>query len=891
MLLFSTSNSCCLHLKASVPNAVLFLVLLFILPLVACPLWGQVVQKRNLTPSDYKLWSEMHLEKVSPNDQYISYRLTQSYTDNIDTLFVRDSYQDKTYPIPNGKNSVFTQNNIFVCLNSSGLNILNPKTGKHQIIKDAITYEYSKIKDHLLILNHSPELKDKLIIQAPEGNVLKVITDVYKFSLSPDQENLICCVSKNNEYSILHINLKSIDKEHWLSFHGKESYENFTWQKQGKSVAFISKADQKIAGSLFYYNLETKKIFNLNHSVFPNALKEALIPADSNLKLTISNDLKRVLFSVKYKNTSIKNEPDSLVEIWNGNDKWVYTDELMNGQFSETNKIAVWAPLSQKVYALTTAELPKIILSADQRYALLSNPKQYEPQFEMDGPRDYYLVDLQTMEKKLLLKKQSAHYTHVVPSPQGNYIAYFKDNNWWMYDITQKTHCNLTGSIGVKFTAKEQLLQPESVCGNPGWSMNDKKILLYDQYDIWSLSPDGSSSERLTRGRESKIIYRIAAVPEIRLLQTIYDGLKISNYNLDKELILRGEGEDGKTGYFIWKNNLSLESIVYKNAYIDELSYAGKKKNMFYREQNFDYSPAIMVNKNKLQEDLIYQSNPQQKKFFWGTSELIRYQNSKGTALKGVLLYPANYDPKVKYPMIVSIYELQHHYLHRYTIPSQYNETGFNATVATLKGYYVLLPDIIHDFQNPGISALDCVTAATKKVIDKGIINSERIALIGHSFGGFETAYIASRTNLFRTAIASGGIMDLTSFFLTLGQSSGKPDMYRFQEEQWVMGGTPFDIPSQYQKNSPLSYIEKLDIPLLLWTGKQDEQVDPHQSMEYYLAMRRLGKKNIMLRYANEGHAILGQEAQIDLTNRIQDWFAYYLKDNQSAFWIKNGTM
>jgi dipeptidyl aminopeptidase/acylaminoacyl peptidase len=175
-------------------------------------------------------------------------------------------------------------------------------------------------------------------------------------------------------------------------------------------------------------------------------------------------------------------------------------------------------------------------------------------------------------------------------------------------------------------------------------------------------------------------------------------------------------------------------------------------------------------------------------------------------------------------------------------------------------------------------------------MIESGLINPKKIALMGHSFGGYETAFIANHSQLFATAIPSGAILDLTSFYLTVGWNTTKPDMWRFASEELRMGHkTPFANRSDFDRNAPLASIEKLNIPLLLWSGKQDTQVDWRQSVEYYLALRRLGKKNSMLLYPKENHVLSNPINQKDLSERILQWLDYYLKDDKTAAWIANG--
>ncbi|PWA10503.1 S9 family peptidase [Flavobacterium laiguense] len=878
----TTTKNSSKNFKALCPIIILFLF--FILPLVACPLWGQVMRKKELTPSDYHLWGELNLDKIAPDQQWASYRM--SYDNGIDTLFVRNTISNKIYSYPSGDNSIFTKNNTFVCLTKQDLHILNLKTGKQEIIKLVSQYAYSQFTDHLIINFHSERDKDELLIRTPLGKIVKEVQDVTYFTLSPNEQELVYSTFSNNKYALLLIDLKQANSEKSLLKGGEDKFDGFTWQKDGKSLAFLGQSENLSDKTLFYYTLANDKLYKLNSLTHPNFPNNAYIALDQNFELLISDDVQKVFFAFKNKPNLPQNKEDSNVEVWNANDKWIYPQKQKQGQFREYAKLALWLPLSNLSKPITTTQLPNVMLSGNQEYAILSNPKEYEPQFEYQGNRDFYIMNLKTFEKSILLKNHSGNLTNSIASPTGKYIAYFKENNWWIYNSIDRTHKNITAKIGGKFMGKVYKLVAESPYGNPGWNLDDKEIIVYDQYDLWAIKADGSSFRRLTHGRESKISYRIADLPNKNTANLIYDGLQSNTVDLEKELFLRAEAEDGKTGYFKWKSDSDVKPIVFGDRYTDEFSYNSKKRNFFYREQEFGLPPRLVSKEDSCEAKLFFQSNPQHYNYNWGTSELIEFQNSKRQDLKGVLFYPANYDPKKKYPMIVHVYELQSKELHRYINPTYYNEIGFSSTIFTSKGYFVFLPDIIHENGNPGISATDCVVAGTRRIIDLGLVNSNKIGLIGHSFGGYETAFIITQTELFATAVAGASVTDLNSFYFTVGWNTGRPDMWRFQSEQWKMVNTPFEDPLGYQRNSPITSADNVTTPLLLWTGKEDQQVDWHQSIEYYLALRRLGKKNTMLLYPKEGHSILNPTNQKDLMDRVQQWFGFYLKDELPTAWI-----
>ncbi len=864
------------------------LVVLLVICYAALGVSAQQIQKKQLLAEDYQLWNSTSLDRVSADEQWVTYRV--SYENGLDTLYLKNIVNGKTFSYPGGGEVVFSKNDAFMCLTKTGLHILDLKTGKSDFVPDVIKYAYAEPTDLLIIQLVDNDNKKQLILKSPSGKIRQQITDVSSFSLSPTQQQLIFNAgSKGRQRLCVFNDLKKTDVFEVLPVSDKD-FVQFTWQKQGKALAFLSQAADKSLHSLFYYILEAKKLYELDSATLEGQIKEVVLVSNTAFKLIVSDDLERVFFAIKKrKNTSIS-IPGSDVEIWNGNDKWIFSQENIQGKFENTVKIALWLPKLNTCFPLSTPELPKIMISGNQQHAVLSNPKDYEPQFDYQGERDYYLMDLKTQQKHVFLKKQSAGLFDVIPSPEGRYIAYFKDNNWWTYHIDTKIHKNITASIGGKFTGHEEQLSPDVACGNPGWTKAEKEIVIYDEYDLWAINPQLNSFTRLTRGRESKIKFRIAPRPNIWPLDIIYEGVVNDIYDLDRGLFLRGEGEDGKTGYFSWKKETLEIPLVYGNSKADELLYGPKKQSIFYREQKFELSPRLMVKKPSAVAKPFFQSNEQQQNYHWGKSELLSYQNSRGDSLKGVLIYPANYDPTIKYPMVVHIYERQSEQLHDYVNPTWYGDIGFNLSILSSKGYFVLLPDIKHENGAVGISATDCVIAATQKVINLGLVDKGKIGLMGHSFGGYETAFIITQTNLFATAIASGGITDLKSFFLTVSGHTGKGDMWRFQTMQWRMGKSFYEAPRAYYLNSPLEHAEKLKTPLLLWSGKEDRQVDPDQSISYHLALRRLGKKNIMLLYPKEGHVVQKPVNQQDLSIRVEQWFDYYLKDIKTVDWISKGT-
>jgi dipeptidyl aminopeptidase/acylaminoacyl peptidase len=305
-----------------------------------------------------------------------------------------------------------------------------------------------------------------------------------------------------------------------------------------------------------------------------------------------------------------------------------------------------------------------------------------------------------------------------------------------------------------------------------------------------------------------------------------------------------------------------------------------------YVEQDFDMPPAIMISSGA-HTTKAFQSNPHHYNYPWGKSELITYRNSKGRQLNAALYYPAGYNPEFKYPMVVSIYDRRANLVHNYASPSMENSDGFNAANLTSSGYFVLMPDIAYEIGSPGYSATDCVVSLVKEVLAKGQVDPARIGLIGHSYGGYETDFIITQTDIFAAAVAGAAITDLQSSYLYASWNYKKPNFWHYEYNQLRMGGSIFNNYLGFISNSPTYHAEKVKTPLLSWTGQNDMQVHYYQSIEFYLALRRLGKEHIMLIYPGQGHALADHTAQVDLTEKIEAWFGYHLKGDEKPQWCK----
>jgi dipeptidyl aminopeptidase/acylaminoacyl peptidase len=237
--------------------------------------------------------------------------------------------------------------------------------------------------------------------------------------------------------------------------------------------------------------------------------------------------------------------------------------------------------------------------------------------------------------------------------------------------------------------------------------------------------------------------------------------------------------------------------------------------------------------------------------------------------------------------MIVYIYEIVSNQMHNYTAPSERNP--YNPTVWTQEGYFVLMPDIVYRDRNPGLSAADAIIPAVEKVVSMGVVDKDRVGLVGHSWGGYQTAFVGTTTSTFAAAVAGAPLTELASMYLSVYWNTGGTDARIFEISQGRMEVPPWRDPESYMRNSAVWNIEKMTTPMLVTFGDKDGAVDWHQGIEMYNAARREDKDLVLLVYEGENHGLAKKPNQIDYHRRVMTWFNHYLKGAPAPDWMTKG--
>jgi dipeptidyl aminopeptidase/acylaminoacyl peptidase len=487
------------------------------------------------------------------------------------------------------------------------------------------------------------------------------------------------------------------------------------------------------------------------------------------------------------------------------------------------------------------------------------------------------VVDIATGARELVTER--VEYSYGL-SAEGRYLLFFRDDHFWTHDFESGELINLTADVPASFVNAEADVTraQKPPFGFGGWTQDDEWILLNDKFDVWRIRPDGSDAERLTRGTEDSVRYRFQNLDFAR-----------GYIDTDEPLLFSMYGEWTKRfGYAHMQWGRAPERVLWMDARVSRVQQADSADVYVFVTERFDDSPDYYAAGPALSNPRqVTETNAFQSEYLWGHTELIDFENAWGTKLQGSLACPADYEAGQQYPMIVYIYERVSQGTHSYTVPSE--RSPYNDAVFTAEGYFVFRPDIVYRDRDPGRSAVAALEPAVEAAIATGMIDPDRVGLVGHSWGGYQTAFAVTQTDVFAAGVAGAPLTNLFSMYLSMYWNSGGTDARIFEISQGRMEVPFWEDVEAYRRNSPVFHIEDMNTPLLVTFGTEDGAVDFNQGVEFYNAARRADKDLVLLVYEGENHGLREKPNQLDYHRRILEWFGHYLQGNDAPDWISTG--
>jgi dienelactone hydrolase len=593
------------------------------------------------------------------------------------------------------------------------------------------------------------------------------------------------------------------------------------------------------------------------------------------------------------------------VQVWHAKDvRQFHQQEVNAAQERQRTTLVAWHPGQATVVRLTEDPYEQLQVAANGSVVQTSDQAPYAPEY-MSGRavEDIYLVDPATGKRNKILSKSPFGATI---SPSGKTALYQQGGQWWALDIAKNARTNLTGKIGSSFVNGEDdhPVPERRAYGAAGFTNDEKSVILYDRFDLWQVNLDGGNPVRITRGKEDSTVYRCVvefggggrggrgggrgAAAATSPCSLDGEGRSI---DLSKPLVLTATGEyNKKSGYAKVMVGQPVQRLVWADKQVGGLRKAQDADVYLLQEQSFAESPNYFVASASLADAKpVSNTNAFQSNYAWGKQELMNYTNRRGDKLQMMLTYPANYEPGKKYPMVVYYYEKLSQGFHQYVAPSE--RSPYSTQNFSQNGYFVLRPDIVFQPRNPGYSGLDCVESAVRQAIKNvADIDPKRVGNMGHSWGGYQSAFYAAHNHdTFAATIAGAPLTDLVSFYGYTSGNSGLGETGHFETGQERMQVSLWEDPQAFIRNSTVFSLDSLHTPLLLEEGDADGNVNPFQSQEVYNFARRLGKNVVYLVYEGENHNVARPESQADYTKRQLEWFGHYLKGEPAAKWITEG--
>lgn len=658
--------------------------------------------------------------------------------------------------------------------------------------------------------------------------------------------------------------------------------------EKGEQLAFLCSDDTVSTKEyeLWYWNVKNNSSSLVVDRNTANMPKDWCVSEFSALKF--SKNGSRLFFGtaaipVQEPKDTLPDDEKYHVDIWSHTDIRLQPEQLVNlDRDRKKNYDAVYFINENKMLQLADEKVSDIRLNqnGDGDFALGVAEKKYEKSKSWDAPvaSDYYLVNVNTGAKTLVLENQK--FTCRL-STGGKFIVYYKrkENQWYALEHSSGKTITLTEKCEDLFYEDDNgNPAEEDAIGLMGWSKGDEFIYIYGRYDIYKINPyETSKPVNITNGNAEKKQYRYTDLdkeeifinPEYFLLHTFNEVNKKAGYASFSEKGLHQQIESDHKYYYVYKSKNTDRAIFARMSFTEY-------PDVQYGDLTFKNFKQISA------------ANPQQKEYSWGTVELVHWTSYSGRKLQGLLYKPENFDSRRQYPLLVYFYEKYSDDIHNYYSPRP-SASIINPTEYASNGYVVFIPDILYNEGTPGDDAYDCIVSGTDYIASLGFTDTSKMGLQGQSWGGYQTAYLVTRTNKYAAAMAGAPVSNMTSAYGGIRWGSGLSREFQYEKTQSRLGVNLWEDRERYIKNSPVFFADKVTTPLLIMHNDKDGAVPWYQGIEYFNALRRLDKTVWMLTYNEDDHNLRKRANQMDLSIRMRQFFDHYLLGQPMPEWMKYG--
>ncbi len=904
-------------------------------------IYGQSVvygqNKKPLTHDAYEIWNQIKNPQISNNGQWMMYR--KGPEDKDKTLIIKNPDSKKLYHFQRGDSAHFSDDSKFAVflirppkdtleqakeakkkpdeMPKDALGILNLQSGETDSIAKAksykmpeengewLAYQLEKIKQEKdsTTKKEGPQKKEKkskdgddkseekiegttLVLQNLASGEQSRFEKVVSYHFSKNGNWLVYAASSKDSTAdgIYAVNLKEGKSSPILT--GPGNYKQIAFDEAGKQLAFLTNRDSIEADqpsySLYYWKVgqeSAQKLVDENTSGMPEDWW-----IGEHGEVSFSKNGERIFFGSApgpEPDTSDE-ESDELevkLDIWHWQDP--YLQPMQKKRVEKEKKrtyLATIEPDGDEMVQLGKEDIldVKVGDEGNAEVAIGLSNKPYRKLISWDWPPyyDIYLIDVNSGEAQPILQKLQAR---AKLSPNAEYLTWWDRNQlcWFSMDVKNKKKINLSAQIPppVHNERHDWPFDPNPY-GSPGWTENDKEFLLYDKHDLWAVNPKQSDSPRNVTdglGKDKNLRFRYVQLDPEETEIKPNEPLLLSAFHW----------HDKREGFY--RDQISRENPPRKLLMMERSFNKPKKAKeadaLLFRQASFTEFPDLWISDLDFENmQKISDANPQQSEYRWGTAELIEWTSLDGKSLQGILYKPENFDFTKKYPMITYFYEKNSRNLYRHYAPAPHRSI-INFTFYVSREYVIFVPDIPYQVGYPGESAYNAVIPGVTHLIEQGFVDKDNIGVQGHSWGGYQIAYLITRTDIFKAAEAGAPVSNMISAYGGIRWKSGMSRMFQYEHTQSRIGGSLWEYPLRYIENSPVFWADKVETPLLIMHNDNDGAVPWYQGIELFVALRRLGKKVWLINYSDQPHWPVKYENKRDWAIRLQQYFDHFLKD------------
>ena len=788
--------------------------------------------------------------------------------------------------------------------------------------RNVIAYE-TKVARKDTSAKAKPAEDNVLVIYQPDSDRRDTLKHVGKYVFDNDAERLVVVFEKDKKDSLTKdevVIYKLPEMSAMNLSEGKKFYSAPTFNVEGDKMAFLASADSNSTGnkhcSIYLYEeittgkgkkaVTTRQVREIIPQDYTEGLPEGWCITE-NCKPLFSRASSRLFVGlsdfIPEKDSTIVDFEAAQLDIWNWD---IYLTPPMQkarqGQLKTATRLAVINLADDPGRIITLGnniqENFRHINGGESQWTLATDDSPYliSSTWDSNSYCDVYLVNLDDGSRKTIFTKLNGRPSL---SSAGKYLVWYSEDDcdWYSYRISDGAIVNLTAPVGVPFyDTQDDHPSVKPTVDRPHWIEGDEAFLLCDEYDVWRFQPDGKKYECLTEGagRQNDLQYRYSSIV-LSDLTLAESSLGIMKPISRKETVYltvfdRKTKENGIAT--IAADKPGLKSSFTDTYAFTRVNRARKAEVIAFSKSNFNEPADIYTTTDLWQTSVKHSSiNPQQADYLWGDAQLVHWDAYDGTPLDGLLFTPEGLDKTRKYPMMIYFYEKNSETLYSYRAPAPSRST-INIPFYVSRGYAVFVPDIVYTDGHPGESAYNCICSGAEAMCEQfPFIDKDRMAIQGQSWGGYQTAYLVTRTDMFAAAGAGAPVGNMTSAYGGVRWESGMVRAMQYEHGQSRIGKSLWDEGGLelYIENSPIFHTENVTTPVLIMHNDNDGAVPWYQGIEFFMALRRFQHPAWLLEYNNESHNLVERRNTKDLSIRLQQFFDYYLKDGPLPAWMKTG--